>query len=111
MHSTILSRAAARLTCLTIRLYTHEAAALDHLHKACQSGKTGLAAPKYFGSWTFSLPMSHAGKELKRFVRLVLMENFKGPSIWSVCRNPVALSRYTEQDRLAVLARVLDGTV
>ncbi|KAL2144220.1 hypothetical protein VTI28DRAFT_9431 [Corynascus sepedonium] len=52
--------------------YTHEAAALDHLHKACQSDKTGLAAPKYFGSWTFSLPISHAGKELKRSVRLVL---------------------------------------
>ncbi|AEO68851.1 uncharacterized protein THITE_14952, partial [Thermothielavioides terrestris NRRL 8126] len=65
--------------------YTHEAAALGHLHKARQSGRTGLCAPKYFGSWTFSLPITHMGKKLKRSVRLVLMENIKGPSIRSVC--------------------------
>lgn len=91
--------------------YTHEAAALGYLRKARQSGRTGLCAPKYFGSWTFSLPITHAGKTLKRSVRLVLMENIKGPSIWRICRNPVELSRYTEQDRLSILARVLDGIV
>ena len=40
--------------------YTREAAALDHLRNMRQ---TGLTAPKYFGSWTFSLPIARAGKE------------------------------------------------
>jgi hypothetical protein len=35
---------------------THEAAALDHLR---QTGQTGLSAPKYFGSWTFTLPITY----------------------------------------------------
>ncbi len=31
--------------------------------------------------------------------------------MWSVGRNPAALSLYTEQDRLDILAKVLDGAV
>jgi hypothetical protein len=91
--------------------YTHESAALHHLDKARRNGQTGLAAPKYFGSWTFGLPITHAGEKRERSVRLVLMEHILGPSIWSVCRDTAALSRYTEQARLAILAQVLDGTV
>ncbi|KAL2193044.1 hypothetical protein P885DRAFT_72526 [Corynascus similis CBS 632.67] len=91
--------------------YTHEAAALDHLHKGVSKRQDRLGCAQV--PWLLDLQLTHqpCRKELKRSVRLVLMENIKGPSIWSVCRNPVALSRYTEQDRLAVLARVLDGTV
>ncbi|KAK3937952.1 hypothetical protein QBC46DRAFT_391304 [Diplogelasinospora grovesii] len=88
--------------------YTHEAAAYDHLHR---TGQTGLFAPEYFGSWTFTLPITHARRKLQRSVRLVLMENIKGPSIWSVCHDPAALSGYTEQDRLDIFAKVLDGIV
>ena len=41
----------------------------------------------------------------------MLMENIRGPSIWSICRDRGALSRYSEQDRLEILASVLDGVV
>ncbi len=88
--------------------YTREAAALDHLRNMRQPG---LTAPEYLGSWTFSLPIARAGKKLTRSVRLVLMENIRGPSIWSICRDLGALSRYSEQDRLEILASVLDGVV
>ncbi|KAL2167123.1 hypothetical protein VTG60DRAFT_1677 [Thermothelomyces hinnuleus] len=89
--------------------YTHEAAALDHLDRMRKAGRTGLSAPKYFGSWTFTLPITHAGRKLQRSVRLVLMENIKGRSIWSLCCDPAALSRYSEPDRLGIFAMVLDG--
>ena len=91
--------------------YTHEAAALDHLDRMRKAGRTGLSAPKCFGSWTFTLPITHAGKKLQRSVRLVLMENINGRSIRSVCCDPAALSRYSEPDRLGIFAMVLDGTV
>ncbi|KAK3298947.1 uncharacterized protein B0H64DRAFT_439367 [Chaetomium fimeti] len=90
--------------------YTHEAAALDHLAKRAQTdGDAGLLAPKYFGSWTFTLPITHAGRKRQRAIRLVLMENIKGPSMRAVCLAPSALASYTEQDRLAIFAAVLDG--
>jgi hypothetical protein len=90
--------------------YTHEAAALDHLAKRAQTGTgAGLLAPEYFGSWTFTLPITYAGRERHRAVRLVLMEKIKGPSIRTICQAPAALASYTEEDRLAIFAAVLDG--
>ena len=88
--------------------YTHEAAALNHLEK---TGRAGLSAPMYFGSWTFTLPIIHGKKRLQRSVRLVLMENIRGPSIWSLCLDPAAVLPYTEQDRLSIFAMVLDSSV
>ncbi|KAK3983856.1 hypothetical protein QBC44DRAFT_337983 [Cladorrhinum sp. PSN332] len=88
--------------------YTHEAAAYDHLHR---TGQTGLFAPEYFGSWTFTLPITRARRKLQRSVRLVLIDNIKGPSIRSVCLDPASLSGYTEEDRLDIFAKVLDGIV
>ncbi|KAH6634967.1 hypothetical protein B0J18DRAFT_448004 [Chaetomium sp. MPI-SDFR-AT-0129] len=91
--------------------YSHEAAALDHLERMRNGGRTGLAAPRYYGAWTFTLPITHAGKEAQRSVRLVLMEHINGHSIRSVSLDPALLSRYTEADRLDILAMVLDGSV
>ena len=91
--------------------YTHEAAALKYLEAMRRAGRTGLAAPKYYGSWTFTLPITHAGKKVQRSVRLVLMEHINGHSIRSVCLDKTLFSRYTEADRLEVLAMVLDGSV
>ncbi len=39
----------------------------------------------------------------------MLMENINGPSIRTVCLAPSTLASYTEQDRLAIFAAVLDG--
>jgi hypothetical protein len=91
--------------------YTHEAAALNYLEGMRKAGRTGLAAPKYYGSWTFSLPITHAGVEVQRSVRLVLMENIKGHSILDICLDQALFSQYTEADRLDILAMVLDGSV
>lgn len=87
--------------------YSHEAAALDYLERMRKGGRTGLAAPKYYGAWTFTLPITHAGKTVQRSVRLVLMEHIKGHSMRSVCLDPALFSRYTEADRLDILAMVL----
>lgn len=91
--------------------YTHEAAAFNHLDRMRKAGRTGLSAPEYYGSWTFTLPITHAGRRLQRAVRLVLMENIKGPSIQSLCHDPVALSHYSEPDRLDIFAMALDAIV
>ncbi|KAK4244707.1 hypothetical protein C7999DRAFT_34940 [Corynascus novoguineensis] len=89
---------------------THEAAAFDHLAKRAQTGGgAGLLVPNYFGSWTFTLPITYAGQKRQRAVRLVFMENIEGPSIQTVRLAPSALSSYTEQDRLDIFAAVLDG--
>ena len=91
--------------------YTHEAAALNHLEGMRKGGRTGLSTPKYYGAWTFILPITHAGKKVQRSVRLVLMEHIMGHSIRSVCLDPALFSRFTEVDRLDILAMVLDGSV
>ncbi|KAK3296477.1 uncharacterized protein B0H64DRAFT_321486 [Chaetomium fimeti] len=91
--------------------YTHEAAALHHLDEMRKGGRTGLSAPEYFGSWTFTLPITHAGQRVHRSVRLVLMENIEGCSMRDVCDDPALVSQYSEPDRLDVLAMILDSSV
>ncbi|KAH6839551.1 hypothetical protein B0I37DRAFT_386698 [Chaetomium sp. MPI-CAGE-AT-0009] len=91
--------------------YTHEAAALNHLDRMGKGGYTGLSAPEYFGSWTFTLPITHAGQKVQRSVRLVLMENIKGYSMRDACHDPALLSKYSESDRLDILAMLLDSYV
>jgi hypothetical protein len=94
--------------------YSKEAAAYEHLNEVHLSG--GFA-PKYFGSWTFTLPLKVSNKIHQRSVRLVLMEYIDGTSMLNVFaqnRGP-----YQERDafhldlgyRLEVLARLLDGVV
>jgi hypothetical protein len=95
--------------------YSREAVAYEHLDKI---GHTGSFTPKYLGSWTFTLPISHENKTHQRPVRLVLIEYLKGTSILGqyVRNSPAA---YDDLDalhldkgyRLGVLAKVLDGVV
>lgn len=46
-----------------------------------QTGYTGFSAPKYYGSWTFSLPIIFKGLSTLRPVRLILMERLEGVTI------------------------------
>ncbi|GAB1317020.1 Protein kinase domain-containing protein [Madurella fahalii] len=85
--------------------YSQEAAAYEHLQ---QAGETGSFAPKYYGSWTFSLPICHKGVMRNRAVRLILMEYLDGPCMRELCSDPRSLS-YDEGYRLSVLAKLLDG--
>ncbi|KAL2160294.1 hypothetical protein VTH06DRAFT_1467 [Thermothelomyces fergusii] len=111
LYYSFVSRVGGAVPCNTARSadvdYSREAAALDHLRMARRKGLS-LTAPEFFGSWTFSLPITHAGKNLLRPVRLVLMEHIEGPNMLAVCRDPDVLSIYSEEDRVEILARVLE---
>ena len=94
--------------------YSREAVAYEHLHKIPHTGFT----PDYFGSWTFTLPISHENKTHQRPVRLVLIEYLNGISIKDLyARNSPGPNaeldalHIDEKYRLEVLARVLDGVV
>ncbi|KAK3942777.1 hypothetical protein QBC46DRAFT_67207 [Diplogelasinospora grovesii] len=85
--------------------YSREAAAYEHLQRI---GQAGLFAPKYFGSWTFTIPIQIGETTQQRSVRLVLIENLPGPSIRELCLTSRAAT-FDEAYRLEILARVLDG--
>lgn len=87
--------------------YSQEAAAYEHLQ---QVGETGSFAPEYYGSWTFSLPISHGGVVRNRAVRLILIEYLDGACMRELCSDPRSLS-YDEGYRLNILAKLLDGYV
>ena len=95
--------------------YSREAVAYEYLRKM---GHTGSFTPKYFGSWTFTLPVSDENKTHQRPVRLVLIEYLNGTSIKDLyARNSpepnVELDalHFDKGYRLGVLARLLDGVV
>lgn len=83
-----------------------------------QTGYTGSSAPKYYGSWTFTLPIIFKGLSTFRPVRLILMERLEGVTIRE-SRIQNAYSRaagtdafhYPEEYRLEVLARAMDAHV
>ncbi|KAK4142592.1 uncharacterized protein C8A04DRAFT_29716 [Dichotomopilus funicola] len=93
--------------------YSREAAAYEHLQTI---GQAGSFAPKYFGSWTFtlSLQMGNAKKKTppqSRSVRLILIEYIPGKSLRELCTGPAPTPArmLSEAYRLEVLARILDG--
>lgn len=86
--------------------YSREAATYEHL---CKVGQAGLFAPDYFGSWTFSLLISHDGQTQQRHVRLILIEHLAGTCMRDlIIQDGPSLS---EQYRLHVMAILLDGIV
>lgn len=92
--------------------YSNEAAAHEQLRK---TGQTGSSAPAYYGSWTFSLPITVDKKSYNRPVRLILTEELNGTTIQDtrVRNDPNTRTRdsfhYPEEYRLEVLARALDA--
>lgn len=87
--------------------YSIEAAAYAQLKK---TGHTGALAPEYYGSWTFKLPIRHAGVDRERHVRVLLIEHIKGVCMRDFCYGN-STPNFIEEHRLDVLARVLDGYV
>ncbi|KAG8164510.1 hypothetical protein KVR01_006428 [Diaporthe batatas] len=83
-----------------------------------QTGYTGSSAPKYYGSWTFTLPIVFKGSSTSRPVRLILMERINGVTIRdSRIQNTYSRAagkdafHYPEEYRLEVLARAMDAHV
>lgn len=83
-----------------------------------QTGYTGSSAPKYYGSWTFTLPIVIKGSSTSRPVRLILMERLEGVTLQD-SRIQNAYSReagrdafhYPQEYRLEILARAMDAHV
>lgn len=95
--------------------YSREAAAYEHLEKA---GQTGAFAPKYFGSWTFDMPITSKGVPQTRPVRMVLTELLNGITLRStLAKNngdrdaELDSFHYPEGYRLEILAQAMDGFV
>lgn len=98
--------------------YIIETWAYNFLEK--QTSHTGSFAPKFYGSWTFNLPITlkARGLSVQRPIRLILIERLCGTSIQGsrAQNNPVqgALTdshHFPEEYRLEVLARAMDGYV
>lgn len=85
--------------------YSREAAAYEHLQA---TGQTGSFAPGFYGSWTFTLPITHGGVLRHRPVRLLLIEYLDGACLRDLCRDPRTLT-FDREYRLAVLAKIADG--
>ncbi|KAH6641334.1 hypothetical protein F5144DRAFT_563217 [Chaetomium tenue] len=90
------------VTWLADQDYSREAAAYQHLQNVKQ---TGAFAPRYFGSWTFTIGIRIGSTIQSRPVRLILIEYIQGPSL----RELYSAARFDDAYRLEVLARVLDG--
>lgn len=95
------------------REYSREASALSY---ATQLGLAGGFVPKYYGSWTFNLGVP--GSQTTRPVRLVLYEQIRGTSLYSLYRRYREGSEehfdvlyLPEKYRLEVFALLLDGQV
>lgn len=95
------------------REYSREASALSY---ATQVGLAGGFVPKYYGSWTFSLGVP--GPQATRPVRLVLYEQIRGTSLYSLHRwyregdeEHFDAFYLPEKYRLEVFALLLDGQV
>ncbi|KAK2616041.1 hypothetical protein N8I77_002758 [Diaporthe amygdali] len=95
--------------------YENETAAYEHLRK---HGITGSFAPKYYGSWIFSLPITIGGRPHSRNVQMILIETLNGVSIQETrVQNSSDRSggtdsfHYPEEYRLEVLARAMDAYV
>ncbi|KAI1326847.1 hypothetical protein F5Y16DRAFT_373591 [Xylariaceae sp. FL0255] len=100
---------------LAERDYAREAAAYRHLDATESLQKPGFA-PKYYGSWTFELPITVRGEKRTRCVRLILIEYLAGSSMLDLFAwnnsGPNAerdAFHYDIEYRLAVFAEILEG--
>lgn len=83
-----------------------------------KANQTGSLAPRFYGSWTFTIPIVFKGVRTERPVRLILIERLDGVSFQtSRVQNtnstgaPKDTFHYPEEYRLEVLARAIDGYV
>lgn len=94
---------AVDVTWLADQQYSREAAAYEDLQAA---GVDGLLAPKYYGSWTFDMPLLGSPVAM-RAVRMVLMEWLQGVSMYSLIESN-QVTRIPPQQRLNILAAAME---
>lgn len=90
-----------------------ETAAYSHLIAKDPHHKDPFS-PEYYGSWTFTLPITMNGQSRTRDVHLVLIELLNGTTIESMRVHNTSLRgtdafHYPKEYRLEVLARALEG--
>ncbi|CAH0046449.1 unnamed protein product [Clonostachys solani] len=81
--------------------YSCEAASYEDLQKA---GVDGVMTPKYYGSWTFDLPIAQDGT---RQVHMVIIEWIDAPTMLSYCEER-RIHHIPPQRRLDILAQVFE---
>ncbi|KAJ4316480.1 hypothetical protein N0V84_007836 [Fusarium piperis] len=91
--------------------YSREAAAFEDLTAA---GVDGQFTPKYYGSWTFHVPLPGTlpGTSELRPVRLVLLEWIDGVTLWSIMeRDGVNSGFHTvpPEERLEIFAKAAEA--
>ncbi|KAJ4316478.1 hypothetical protein N0V84_007834 [Fusarium piperis] len=88
--------------------YSREAAAFEDLMAA---GVDGQFTPKYYGSWTFHIPLP--GTSELRPVRLVLLEWLDGVDLWSIMERDGRVNRglhtIPPKERLEIFARAAEA--
>lgn len=82
--------------------YRCEAAAYEDLQK---EKVDGVLVPKYYGSWTFDVPLR--GSDIIRPVRMVLMEWIQGITMYSLVEEGQT-TRIPPQQRLNILAGAME---
>lgn len=80
--------------------YSREVAAYNELDRFV-SGVCGMVVPKFYGSWTFQIPVSLPTGERMRDVRMILMERVHGRSMAEFDKNTIS-----ESERLITLGRM-----
>jgi len=88
--------------------YSREAAAFEDL-KA--DGADGRFSPKYYGSWTFDMPLIGTPPVL-RPVRLVLMEYIKGTDLWTIMERDgegLGVRTVPPEQRLEIFAKAAEA--
>ncbi|KND87795.1 hypothetical protein TOPH_07625 [Tolypocladium ophioglossoides CBS 100239] len=94
---------AVDVTWLADQQYSREAAGYEDLEKA---GVDGVLVPKYYGSWTFDMPLL-GSPVVMRPVRMVLMEWLQGVSMSSLIESN-QVSRTPPVQRLNILAAAME---
>ncbi|QUC24053.1 uncharacterized protein UV8b_08294 [Ustilaginoidea virens] len=90
------------VTWLADQHYSRECAAYEDLS---QAEVDGILVPKYYGSWTFNMPLKQS--QDVRPVRMVLMEWISGFSMQSLIDRQ-KVRHFSPEERLCILAKAME---
>lgn len=87
------------------RDYSRETAAYEDLQK---SGQDGVLVPKYYGSWTFEMPLLEPSADVLRPVRMILIQWIEAQSMLALTESDEAY-KIDPTRRLDMLAKAMES--